>query len=95
MTIGTINMITVLHDMKGLLNLQLFIIFIEQHKHTIFNNYKILFTRRCSQGILLRYKNIFNIKISSKGKLMISTLGKRSELDENISEEICLVKETL
>jgi hypothetical protein len=81
MTVGTINMISSLENISDNLNLQKLLIFIENNKNDIFIDYKILLTRRCSQGILLRYKNIFNIKISSKGKIMISTLGKKTELD--------------
>jgi alpha-D-ribose 1-methylphosphonate 5-triphosphate synthase subunit PhnL len=44
---------------------------------------------------LLRYKNIFNIKISSKGKIMISTLGKKTELNNTISDEIFEVKKKI
>jgi len=68
-------------------------IYLNKDKH--FGDFRVLLTRKSSQGILLKYMDLFNVKISSKGRIMVSTLGKKTVLEKKIISDIMLMKKKL
>ena len=79
-------------------NLQKLRSFLNQQSQSgseFFRDLKILLTRRCSQGVIIRYKHLINVRVSSKGKLMITTLGKKSAIDESLPKVIVDIKKKM